>query len=522
MPTRLVHARSSGHRALRVRLRIAVCASLSIVFAAACGIADNTPAISAPAAGAPAAPALLTESAAALPIPADESLFAIPTLDPTRGVPATGTFTSTYTVQRGDTLGGIALNVDMSVADLRTLNGLSNDLVRVGQTLVVRVPVKGNAPSIKLIPDSELVNGPGAVNFDLGEYIGKQRGHLVRYSEEVGDETLSGAQIVQRVSEQMSVHPRLLLAALEYAGGWVSGAQTPSGDQLLYPLGYRKTNLNGLYFQLVWAAARFNEGYYGWRLNNRSVVRLEDGSYAFVGDGINAGTAGVQNWLAAISPPATWRDSMRNNGSRSFTAVYRRMFGDPWDFDYGRLVPAGVKQPSLALPWRKGERWYYTGGPHSAWGRGTPWGALDFTSSSVAGCRRLSEWVTAMADGVITRSTRGEVMQSLDPSGDDRIGWSILYLHIGSDGRIDAGKKVAQGDRIGHPSCEGGISNGAHVHIVRRFNGEWLNSTGLQPFVLGGWQVAEGGQEYDGALTRGRARREACECKEPATNGIEW
>jgi murein DD-endopeptidase MepM/ murein hydrolase activator NlpD len=132
----------------------------------------------------------------------------------------------------------------------------------------------------------------------------------------------------------------------------------------------------------------------------------------------------------------------------------------------------------------------------------------------------MSDWVTAMADGVITRSARGEVVQALDPSGDDRIGWSVLYLHIGADDRIPLGTRVHRGDRIGHPSCEGGISTGAHVHLVRRYNGEWINATGAIPFVMSGWTALEASAEYDGYLTRGSARREACECKQDQVNGI--
>lgn len=445
-----------------------------------------------------------------------------PTADTPRGVPSQGVITSTYTVQRGDTLSGVALAFDISVADLMAMNGMSRDIVRAGQTLLVRIPVRDNAPSVKLIPDSELVNGRGAINFDLAGAISQHRGYLDRYTEEVADETLSGAQIVQRVSEQTSVHPRVLLAALEFAGNWVTNPQ-PTGDQLLYPLGNRRTNLTGLYVQLSWAAGRLNEGYYGWRLGNRYVVMLEDRSYAFLGDGINAGTAGVQNWVAAISPRTTWRDALQDDGrGGTFASTYRRLFGDPWRFDAGLPVPAGTQQPELSLPWKKGELWYITGGPHSAWGRGTPWGALDFTSVNVAGCRTLNEWVTAMADGVITRSTRGEVVQALDASGDDRAGWSVLYLHIGGKNRVEVGTRVKRGDRIGHPSCEGGISNGAHTHIVRRFNGEWINATGAIPFVMGGWQAAEAGEEYDGYLSRGRDKREACECKRPAVNGVVW
>ena len=127
-----------------------------------------------------------------------------------------------------------------------------------------------------------------------------------------------------------------------------------------------------------------------------------------------------------------------------------------------------------------------------------------------------------IADGMITRSRWGEVVQSLNPSGDERIGWSLLYLHIRAEDRVAVGTKLKQGDRVGHPSCEGGVSTGAHVHLVRRYNGEWLNATGDIPFTLGGWSVTEGDAEYDGTLTKDKQTREACECNEVSLNGIAW
>ena len=491
-----------------------------------------TPAIVFPTAQTrPAAATLASPAATATAVPSPTPTWpapvnATPTPDPPRDIPTGATVNSTYTVRRGDTLSGIAAAVGATVEELLALNNLRNpDRLVEGQQLIVALPITGQAPSIKLIPDSELVNGPAAVGFDLEGFIASRPGYLARHVEKVNNELLTGAQLVARVAEQQSVNPRLLVALLEHVGGWVDNPN-PSGDRMTWPLGYKRTNITGLYIQLVWAAARLNEGYYGWRLNNRLWVRLDDDTRAFMGNGINAGTAGLQNYLAAISTRPVWLEVL-GEGPGSFIQTYRRLFGNPWQHDIGPIVPKGVTQPELSLPWAKDEVWLFTGGPHSAWGKGTPWGALDFTPQTVQGCAELKEWVTAVADGVITRSRWGEVVLSLDPSGDDRIGWSVLYLHIredtaGAAGRAAVGARVKRGDRIGHPSCEGGVSSGAHVHIARRYNGEWLNAVGEIPFDLGGWVAAEGGVEYDGALTKGSLTREACECKQLGVNGIAW
>jgi LasA protease len=58
------------------------------------------------------------------------------------------------------------------------------------------------------------------------------------------------------------------------------------------------------------------------------------------------------------------------------------------------------------------------------------------------------------------------------------------------------------GDRIGHPSCEGGPSNGTHLHFARRYNGEWIPADQELPFDLDGWISQGNGKEYDGQLIR--------------------
>jgi len=499
--------------------------ALAVVLAlglAACSIEFRNP--QSPTGNPPISPQLSTQSApggvpAGQPLPTPTARPAqTPTLDPARGIPSTGVVTGTYTIRRGDTLGGIAAAFDMNTADLQQLNGISNPgLIQPGQTLFVLEGVSGNGPSIKLIPDSELVNGPAAAGFDAAAFIEAQPGLLKRFSETVDGVPMLGAQVLARASEQASVNPRLLLALLEYTSGWLSDP-APAGDKLFYPLGNTKTGItNSLFLQLQWATTRLNEGYYGWRLGTKLHVRLADGSRAFVGDRINAGTAALQNTLAVTRLRGAWLTAA---GSQGFVDTYRRLFGDPWQFDQGPPIATDLRQPELALPWRAGETWFLTGGPHASWAPGTPWGALDFASVNTYGCRELGDWVTAMAPGVVARSGLGDVVQSLDPSGDERIGWSVLYLHIGTPDRVARGTQLKTGDAIGHPSCEGGLALGAHAHVARKHNGEWLNATGPLAFNLAGWTPFEGVEEYDGGLVRGGESREACECKEPDKNGL--
>lgn len=58
--------------------------------------------------------------------------------------PATPVQTSDYIVKSGDTLGSISLQVNMSVQDLKSLNGLVSDFLSIGQVL----KVTGSAPVV--------------------------------------------------------------------------------------------------------------------------------------------------------------------------------------------------------------------------------------------------------------------------------------------------------------------------------------------------------------------------------------
>jgi len=78
----------------------------------------------------------------------------------------------------------------------------------------------------------------------------------------------------------------------------------------------------------------------------------------------------------------------------------------------------------------------------------------------------------------------------LDGDGNERTGWVILYLHLASQDMIRQGVMVKIGDPIGHPSCEGGKATGTHVHIARKYNGEWIPADGALPFTSTvGWHV---------------------------------
>jgi murein DD-endopeptidase MepM/ murein hydrolase activator NlpD len=190
------------------------------------------------------------------------------------------------------------------------------------------------------------------------------------------------------------------------------------------------------------------------------------------------------------------------------------MFGDAWVWAQNSepLFPAGIRQPELILPFEPGRMWSYSSGPHKAWETEGALAALDFAPASIAGgCISSDAWVVAVADGMVVRSAYGAVVQDLDdkssgqsiPSdGLEQTGWAILYMHIESLGRAPAGARLRAGDPLGHPSCEGGPTTGTHLHIARKYNGEWIAADGPLPFTLSGWVAHAGRLPYQGRLTR--------------------
>jgi hypothetical protein len=102
------------------------------------------------------------------------------------------------------------------------------------------------------------------------------------------------------------------------------------------------------------------------------------------------------------------------------------------------------------------------------------------------------------------RSEKGIVVTDMDGDGSEQTGWNILYLHISSVDRLaEEGEWLEIGDRIGHASCEGGVSTGTHVHIARKYNGEWVIADGYLPFILSGWTVVAGEEPYLGKMLKG-------------------
>jgi len=431
-----------------------------------------------------------------------------PTPDTPHALPPIRNEAEIYAVQPGDTLGGIANIYGISVEQIMAENELPNpNILDVGQVLTVPVPLpQERGANFKILPDSELVNGPVNILFDIDEFVQKQAGFLASYQEEVDEELLSGAQIVERIAQDFSVNPRLLLAVLEHQSSWLSNP-SPKKSTRQYPVGWADPLRKGLYRQLAWAANNLNRGYYLFRVNGVATWLLSDGAIVPIAPTINAGTAGVQQMYALLYDRTEWDIVVSEDG---LFATYTALFGYPFDYTIEPIVPPDTEQPPMQLPFEPGKKWAFTGGPHGGWGDGAAWAALDFAPPGPAlGCVQSDAWVAAIADGQIVRTGNGVVIQDLDGDDLEQTGWVVLYMHIESRDRVETGVYLKAGERIGHPSCEGGVSSGTHVHIARKYNGEWIPADQEIPFELDGWISIGSGVEYDGFLKRGARSIEA-------------
>ena len=77
-----------------------------------------------------------------------------------------------------------------------------------------------------------------------------------------------------------------------------------------------------------------------------------------------------------------------------------------------------------------------------------------------------------------------------------------MFLHIATAKRVPLGEWLEPNDKIGKPSCEGGVSTGTHLHFARKYNGEWILADGPLAFNLDGWIAHAGDKPYAGTLTR--------------------
>ncbi len=417
--------------------------------------------------------------------------------------------TLAYEAQPGDSLYSVSVRFGVVPEDITSTEPLpdARGLINPGQWLFIPDRIGVTGPNEHLLPDSEIVFSPHAVEFDVAAFAGPYGGYLTKYRESLGAPFRPGTEVLSISARDNSVNPRLLLALLEFESGWVTNPTAPVGDEFSYPMGHIAEQSPGLFRQLAWATNVLSNGYYGWRAGTITELVFVDDTTMRLAPDLNAGTVAIHYYLSLDRTQSEWEQALQD-----FIDIYQDFFGDPWAYEHP-LYEYGVEQPELILPFLRGTVWALTGGPHGAWERDSAWAALDFAPASIeSGCVKSDAWVLAAAPGYIIRSEEGVVILDMDGDGREQTGWVLLYLHIATEDRIQAGTFVETGDFIGHPSCEGGTATGTHVHLARKYNGEWILADGPLPFEMSGWIAVAGSKPYQGALVKGDQIVLACPC----------
>ncbi len=423
-----------------------------------------------------------------------------------------------YLAQTGDTLPALAARFNTTEREIRTANpAIPPDVTTLPHGMPMKIPIYylplWGTP-YQIIPDWLFVNGPTQTDFNTVDFVNSQPGWLKDFTDVAGGYEHVGGELVDIVAENFSISPRLLLAIIEYQIGGLSNPRRPESINE-YALGNQQRTHLGFYQQLVWAANTLNNGYYGWRKGKLLSFDLLDGSLERPDPWQNAATVSLQYYFSRVLPKKAYQRAIYANG---LALTYQQLFGDPWQNPQPH-IPVSLQQPEFRLPFETGKFWAFTGGPHTGWGEGEPLAALDFAPPAVVGgCSPTSEWATAVADGVVVRSSPAVAVLDLDMDNNERTGWVVFYMHLATPGRAPVGTVLKAGAPIGLPSCEGGRSTGTHVHIARKYNGEWIAADwAVLPFNLEGWIARGGASPYQGNLIRFSQVVRACVCSDKAS-----
>jgi LasA protease len=413
-----------------------------------------------------------------------------------------------YTIQSGDTLPALSSRFQISQKVIIQNNPASQlderqTTLPPGTVLSLDKNENSNPEGLPLIiPNTYFVYGPTQMDFDMDLFVNQSDGWLKYYRDNSSGNDVSGIQIVKGTADNYSISPKILLAILEYHLHALSDPNLPSS----FSLGNTDSSRKTLGRQLSWAANALNNGYYGWREGVQTNFNDSSGNLIKPDPKTNAASIAFMYYLSRYLSGNELQKAGSNDG---FTATYQTLFGPiDWAADNKYpLIPPNLHQPPLVLPLESNVKWAFTGGPHSGWGIGFPYAAIDFAPPSEnAGCDTSPYWVNAAADGVISRLEGGSLILDLDGDGKSQTGWTILYLHISPGENISVGSAIKLGDLLGHPSCLGGSSSGRNIHIARLYNGEWIPAGGIIPLLLGDWVASYGEKEYKGSLTRGESQ----------------
>ena len=410
-----------------------------------------------------------------------------------------------YTVMDGDTLPALAARFNTTEKDIRAANPvLPEHTTTLPQGLPLRIPIyyrNSWGSQFRILADAQFVNGPADKGFSARSYTDRQPGWFKYFNTWSNNANQRGGELIDYIGQYYSISPKLLLAILEYMTGALTSPVYRNDFNASNVLGFEGEKYKSLSAQFNQLAEFFNDHYYSYKSGNFTEYELRDGTLVRIDPWQNACSAVLQAYFAKVLAPELY---YRAIGPDGFVKTYKQMFGDFPDVEeFPAHLPGSLEQIELRLPFKDGEAWTYTGGPHTAWGSTHPYAAIDFAPPSQEhGCFPSNAEVIAPHSGTIVRTGTGMAIFDMDDDGDERTGWVMLFLHLKTESIPPAGTRLEMGGVLGHPSCDGGTSSGTHVHLARKYNGEWIEAGGLIPLNLDNWITENGDEKYEGKMRR--------------------
>ena len=375
---------------------------------------------------------------------------------------------------------------------------------RTGETFASRDPMRGGSGEQLMISDERFIMG-SQLPLHLATFLSERSEHLSAVPLGTCDGkpwTLSDQ--LEFLGHLTTVDPRVILTVLELKRGLLTNPDPTEAD-LRWAMGYQDARYAGLAKQIELAAQELSAGFYAYYSGETDLeIVFADGSRQQASRDINAGTYALQRFLALGSLQEEWRHLI-GRGPGSFYETYQRFFGDPLDGQVQVASPQGFPTDmELRLPWRMGESWYFSSGPHRTNPSDSVLGAVDWAPGdgwcSPTNNRTSSSPVLAARGGrvVFARCNLVKV--------DHGSNWSTAYFHLDNI-RVSEGQTVSVGSVLGYPSCLvgkscgwNGSANGPHVHFDIRYGDVRQPIDGT---IISGWRINAGSLERAGTMTRG-------------------
>jgi DNA-directed RNA polymerase subunit K/omega len=320
-------------------------------------------------------------------------------------------------------------------------------------------------PVAESITASKLVYTPEEMfGFNIDRYLAKRAPHLRSQSE-----------VISHWAGYSSISPKVLIALMEQQSGVVTRARI-RGNAMARPFG-KLSRQNGFNNQVRDVAQQLQMIVDSQR--NAAVAAKAQGK-AFISENplqVLYSKAGESASSAAVL------------GDAQFSSTYAALFNERLS---AKVAPDLVSEKitanasfstgivNMRLPFPKGESWWV--GPAHASN-----GANNATMSSLDMNKGSNSWGDSQANNKVTASANGTFKRHSSCSAEiiHAEGWSTTYYHM-ANLQIADGASVLKGTYIGNPAksktqalCDGGSSDGPHVHWSLKQNGAYHTLDGL-------------------------------------------